>query len=655
MKKTIITSYLFFLCTGLFAQNQLFHTTYSWDAQPDFKFDADTTEDILELKSKVVTEFAFTPENEFVEFFLEHRVLWLNSDAAIENYNKIYLPHSSSSQLEVNKARVITKDGKILTLNEENILTAQDEETGRQYKYFAFEGIEKGSIIEYYYVVRQNPEYRGNKLMFQSGINKSNVEFDLFSPEHLVFKFKSYNNLPAIVQDTTTKGKLHWKLKIDEVAKLENEEASAYNASRGFMVYKLDQNLLNNTRDISSYGKVAQNIYAYYYPEHPKRTLKNLQKFVSQATAKAGKDEASVVRSLEYHIKNNVFHAEGKSEELGDLEKVLDQKVGNETGLMKLYTASLKHLNIKHEIVITSNRQDIKFDRDFEANNFLTDFLIYFPDTKMYLSPEESGSRFGFPPAYLTDNYGLFIKEITVGNLTTGAGKIQYIKPVAADKSVDEMVIDISFDNNDISNTNINLNRSLGGYYAMYFQPFFHLVKEEDKKELVESFAKRLNEDVEINSNEIVNGDSELFGIKPIQFILDFESDAFIEKAGNKYLFKVGELIGRQVQLYQEKERVLPYENEFTRSYFRTINITIPDGYKVVNLDELVIDNALTQNNNEVLSFHSSYELKDNIVTIKADEHYKINIIDTPIYEDYRKVINSAADFNKVTLVLEKI
>lgn len=655
MKKSIITACLLLLCTTIFAQTDLYYKSYSWDENPEFTVDLSTPEDILELKSKKVTEFSFTTDNAFIEYFLEHRVLWLNSDAAIEKYNKIYLPHSSTSQLEVNKARVITKSGKVLTLDQENILTAQDEKTGRQYKYFAFEGIEKGSFIEYYYVVRRQPQYQGNRLMLQSSMEKSNVEFDLFSPEHLVFKFKTYNNIPAVVQDTTTTGKLHWKLRLNRVAKLEEEEAAAYNALRGAVVYKLDQNLYKNTNDIFSYGKVAQNIYSYYYPEYSRRTNKKLEKFVSKAIAGAGKDENSLVRNLEYYIKNNVFQTQGSDEELADLATVLKNKVGNDKGLMKLYTASLKFLNIKHEIVLTSDRQDLKFDQNFEASNFLTDFLIYFPSTKLYLSPEESGSRYGFPPAYLTDNYGLFIKKITVGNLTSGVGKVQYIKSVTADKSVDEMFIDVSFDNKDISTTTINLDRSLGGYYAMYFQPFFHLVTEEDKTKLVEGFAKRLNQDVEITSNEIVNGDPKLFGVKPIRFILDFKSDAFVEKAGNKYLFKVGELIGKQVQLYQEKKRVLPYENEFTRSYFRTINIEIPEGYMVMNLDDLVINNGLLQSDEQVLSFHSSYEINNNILSIKADEYYNINIIDTPIYEDYRKVINSAADFNKVVLVMEKI
>ena len=101
----------------------------------------------------------------------------------------------------------------------------------------------------------------------------------------------------------------------------------------------------------------------------------------------------------------------------------INKKIANEAGVLKLYLALFKSLNIKHEIVITSDRQELKFDKNFEANNFLTDFLIYFNKTKAYLSPTELNSRYGFPPAYLTDNYGLFIKEVKVGDTITDFAK----------------------------------------------------------------------------------------------------------------------------------------------------------------------------------------------------------------------------------------
>ena len=69
------------------------------------------------------------------------------------------MPFSSEAELQINKARVITPEGKIINLDKSKILTAEDEETGSTYKYYALEGITKGSFIEYMYVVKRSPSY----------------------------------------------------------------------------------------------------------------------------------------------------------------------------------------------------------------------------------------------------------------------------------------------------------------------------------------------------------------------------------------------------------------------------------------------------------------------------------------------------------------
>ncbi|ULC59854.1 DUF3857 domain-containing protein [Flaviramulus sp. BrNp1-15] len=640
----------------LFSQKELpVYTNYSWDETPSYSIDENNEEPIIALKDKVLTEFYFQ-EDGLVEYFLEHRVLWLNSDEKIESYNKVYLPYNSTSELKVNKARVIKNNGDIIELDNSKILTAQDEETGQNYKFFAFEGIEKGSFIEYYYVVRRYPRYKGNKITLQSDFKKNNVEFDLYSPSNLVFEFKTYNDTPEIKRDTLSKNKLHWFLKIDKIDPLLKEEYSAYNASKKSIVYKLDRNTADNSKDISSYSQVAQNIYSYYYEELNSKTQNLLKKFIKEATGGKKLEEEALIRKLEFHIKSNVYVTEDGSENFKDLDEVLDKKIANETGILKLYLSLFKSLNIKHEVVLTSDRQYLKFDKDFEANNFLTDFLIYFNKTKKYLSPHELNSRYGYPPAYLTNNYGLFIKEVKVGDFVSGLGKIKYIEPIKADKTVDKMVIDVDFEKDNLSSSKVKLNRSMGGYYAMYFQPYIHLIKDKDRDDLIEGFAKNINEDVDITSKELINDNPELFGVKPITFLIDFNTEALTEKAGKKYLFKVGDLIGEQIQLYQEKERALPVENEFTRSYYRTINIKIPDGYRIANLEDINIKNFFIKDGEEQLIFHSYYEVKNNNeLVITADEHYRENIIETENYEDYRTVINSAADFNKLVLVFEPI
>ena len=653
MKNKIILGLAFlFIGEITFSQNLPFFKSYDWDSNPIYKEQRDEKEEMIAVKEKIVTEFYFEGK-ELYEYFLEHKILWLNSDDKIEEYNKVYLPFSSNSSLELNKARVITKEGKVINLDASKILTAEDEETKRKYKYFAFEGITKGSYIEYLYVEKKAPSYGGIRLSLQGSYKKEKITFDLFSPKHLIFKFKSLNMSTKIKKDTTTVDKRHWKLTVNNLDKLEKEYLSAYNAERASIIYKLDENTANKTTDISSYSKVSQRLYSFYYAELDKKTNRSLDKFVSELNLDTLEKEEDIVRKIDFFIKTNIFLSKASDSKLSDLKEVLHKKVMNIRGAVKLYTALLKKLTIKHELVLTSDRRKIKFDKEFEANNFLNDFLIYFPKTKKYLSPNKSDTRFGFPPSYNTDNYGLFIKEVKVGNFKSAVGKIKYIKPIKTDETFDKMFVDVTFNSENLSKNKIHFEREFNGYYAMSIQPFIHLVKGENKQKLIDGLAESVNKNIEVTNREIINDKPELFGVKPLKFIIDFTSEALVEKAGRKYLFKLGELIGKQQQLYQKKKRTLTLQERFQRSYYRKLRIKLPKGYKITNLKDINIDNSYLENGEEIFSFKSSFEIIGDVLTITANEHYRKNIVDVSLYEKYRKVINSAADFNKIVLLLE--
>jgi hypothetical protein len=642
------------LCTFqmVFSQDAPYFESYDWEENPSYVVEEGSTEDMIAVKEKTVTEFYFQ-KKDLVEYFLEHKVLWLNSDDAIEEYNKIYLPFSSRAALQVNKARVITPEGKLINLDQSKILTSEDEETGRTYKYYALEGITKGSFIEYMYVVKRPPSYTGDKVYIQDSYKKDKVEFDLFSPSNLLFKFKSFNDLPEVERDTLTTEKLHYKLHVAKIEKLESEYQAPYNASRAFLVYKIDKNTAGKGNDMVSYSNVSQNLYSTYYPDYSKKTKGLLSGFIKELELPENANEESIARKLDFFIKVNIYSQDVYSDDLKDLDQILTKKVANETGVIKLYIAVLRLLNVKHELVLTTDRKQMKFDTEFEATNFLTDFLLYFPKSKKYLSPNASGTRFGFPMPYMMDNYGLFMKEVVIGDFKSAVGKIKYIEPVKAEEIIDIMKVTIDFNTENLTENIVNFDRAFSGYYAMNIQPFMHLIQGEKRDELVDNFIENITKELEIQTRKIVNDDSELFGVKPLQFIVDFTTEAFVEKAGRKYLFKLGDLIGRQVQLYQEKERVLPLEEQFHRSYFRTLTIHIPEGYKITNLEDINIDNLYAKNDEELFSFKSSYKLNGNTLTVTADEHYRENIVTVPMYEEYRTVINSAADFNKIVLLLE--
>tara|TARA_R110001632_G_scaffold101470_2_gene209129 strand:+ start:5976 stop:7997 length:2022 start_codon:yes stop_codon:yes gene_type:complete len=644
--------FLLFFSVATFAQSQQFYVSYDWETSPNYKVE-ETDKDIIALKEKVVTEFYFEGQN-LVEYYLEHKVLWLNSDDRIEEYNKVYLPYSNRSKLEVNKARVIKKNGEIIVLDESKILTAEDDATGRKYKYFAFEGIEKGSVIEYYYVEKRSPRYQGARFDVQNDYDKLSVEFDLYSPNNLVFDFKSFNNIPDVIKDETSTEKSHWKLAVNNINGVKNEEQAPYEAATGFIIYKLDKNTSSNVT-ITSYNNVANNLYPYYYPVYDEDTNNLINQFAKDIGITNEMDAETKTRTIDLYIKENVFYSETGGENLKELNTVITNKTADETGVIKLYIALFRKFGITHEIVLTTNRLKLKFDKEFEATNFLNEFLIYFPESKKYLAPSKFGTRFGFPPSYYMDNYGLFITGYNIDNKIKAFAEIKYIEGLEAKHSTDVMQIDVRFDTNDFTKNNIKLDRKLHGYYAMNIQPFMNLIPADRKNEIIDdSFAKSIDTDAQVIKREILNEDPSLFGLKPFQVKFELTSESFVEKAGNKFLFKLGDLIGPQMEMYQEKKRVLPLEAEFNRSYYRTIVVNIPEGYRISNLEDIVIKNMYSKNGKDLFVFDSYYKLEGNVLTVTADEHYRETIVAPEIYEEYRKVINSAADFNKVTLVLEK-
>ena len=649
----ITSTLLLFIAVNSYSQVEPFYKSYDWEEKPTLKADLSDTSHIINYKEKIVEEFFFTDDDQLTEYYLNHKIVWLNSDQEIENNNKIYLPYSNSSELEVYKARVITKEGKVINLGEDKIQTAEDDDGKSMYKYFTFEGLEKGSFIEYITVYKQYPRYGGVRMSLQNSHLKYNVEFDLYAPRNLDFEFKSYNGLADVEKDTVIEDKAHWSIVIDTMQPLEKESRANYNVHRQFLIYKLDKNLAARIYDISSYSKSASNVYNNLYNDISKSDRKAIKKIIKSTKAADIKDKTKQIRAVEDYVKKNIFKLDVSNPELSKIASIVKNKVANDHGMVKLYAQIFKALDVNTQIVITSDRSQMEFDKDFEAGNYLTDYLLYFPSVKEFMSPIEIDSRLGFPPSELTNNYGLFVKEVSLGDYTTGIGKIKYIKPVDYQKNFNDIIVDVEFDEKDISNTIVNIDHSKGGYYAMNAQTILHLVDEETKKEIIEEQIKFINENLEVTNPTVYNDNAEAFGLEPLRVTAEVETDVFVEKAGPKYLFKIGELIGPQMEMYEEKKRRLPLDTRFANLYHRTITFTIPEGYEVKNLEDINISNETTDENGDVIyKFETSYTIKDNKVTVTGIEFYVPIVIETKLYEEYRKVMNSAADFNKVTLIL---
>lgn len=128
-----------------------------------------------------------------------------------------------------------------------------------------------------------------------------------------------------------------------------------------------------------------------------------------------------------------------------------------------------------------------------------------------------------------------------------------------------------------------------------------------------------------------------------------------MEKAGPKYIFRLGDLIGRQSELYQKSERKLPVDMPYSHSLNRTLTVSIPDGYTVVNPEVIKMKTEIKEESGTVTTgFASDYKLEGNQLIVNITEFYSQLHFPVSDYEPFRKVINASADFNKVSIILTK-
>jgi hypothetical protein len=121
------------------------------------------------------------------------------------------------------------------------------------------------------------------------------------------------------------------------------------------------------------------------------------------------------------------------------------------------------------------------------------------------------------------------------------------------------------------------------------------------------------------------------------------KASELVEKAGNKVLVKIGDIIGSQVEMYQEKPRQFPMEIQYPHALERKIEFTIPDGYIVKNVNDLIINNVIKENGQVTMGFVSGYKQDGNKLMVNVMEEYRATFYPLSMYEDFKKIINAAA------------
>lgn len=582
-----------------------------------------------------------------------HRIIKVYDDKGIESFNKISLPSNSDKFISDLRARVILPGGKIIESGKDKIKESKNEDGKPEY-FLAIDGVEKNAEVEILYTEKRSFSISGSESM-QYSIPVMKAVFTLVVPDRFMFELKGYNGF-SNATDTSYDEKNIYTAVTEKIPAIEDETYSNTSANEMRIDYRLSYLPKENPGvRLFTWNDLAKQQYESYYNISDK-DRKIIQRYLKELGVQDDQTEEQKIRKIEDGLKTNINMSTAIDEEAySRFDVILDKKLTTEDNFVKLFLACLTEAGVQHEIGFTSNKYNYPFDEKFENWKLMDQYVIYFPKLKKYTCPSAIFFRMPFVPLPIAGNKAVFCKVTTLGNMTSAIAQVKTIPMLPGENTHHNMDADISFSTD--MTANMHIVYSFKGYAAAGLREAFIYVPQDKQKELVENLLDGIMaQPEELKSYKVENKAFEnYYDNTPLLVSADVQSAKLIEKAGPKYLFKVGDVIGRQAQMYQEKERTQPIDIDYPHSLVRTITLTVPAGYKIANPDAVkLFAEHKNAEGKQTMGFISDYKIEGNKMHINIREfydqmHYPISDI-----EVFKSVINAAADFNKVILVLEK-
>lgn len=624
----------------------LYYTNYKWDSSPTIHLldGDDVVQPAVVFRKLYVMELEVDAYSANT-YITHHQIIHVNNDAGVEQYNKVRIPVRNNQDLLDLHVRAIAPDGKITEFRKENLKELKNVKGFANFKIFAVEGLTVGGEMEYYYTLKSSPQSYGREIA-QDDVPVKDFEFRLIYPTRFIWDVRSYNGLPKPKQEIYNERKKTTSVSAALIPALKEEEYSAYKATLQRVEFKLESN--GSIADMMSWSDVCGNILKSVYDWKGAGRIAKMLKPLNLES----KSPAEKVLAVENYIKNNFTVQEGSNESYEDLREILSSHVGNETGMTKLYMSCWNELGITSQLVMASEREDGEFENDFVSVYQIRTIMFYFPQFSKYLLPTESSMRLGPVPDDVGN--GVFIAYAVSGNsIRYLTHTIKPLPPLDYTHNKLGTKATVSFPES-IESPQISQENFFQGYRAFQMRGFYAQIQSEKRDEFLKEITLSGIEQVSVIKREIAGEKTDLSADPDAYFTIktQYKAPSLIEKTDKEYLVSIGKLIGKQSELYQESERKMDISFRSISDYHHELRLIIPDGFICEGLEAARIDHEVKVDDQVVMAFKSDYEIKGNEVVVRVNEVYKVLYLPKSKYADFRAVINSAADFNKLVLIL---
>jgi len=651
MTKHLLTLSILALTLSVHAQQPKFFQE-TWAEHPvihtvDARF---STESAIILRDLRRVEYNQIDSQKYEKYRTVHRIIHVIDDKGIESFNKIYIGYTDTSDILAMRARAILPNGSIREISRSDMKDINED--GKHYKIFAMEGLEKGSEVEFYYTVRSSLNFFGEESL-QGSFPILDAQLEIVGPKDLIFQLHGYNS-NITVSDTTNGGKKIVSTRLTDIPGAEKEKYSAYNASLRRVEYRLSYNSTSASDRIrlNTWNMFAQRIHEMY-ETFSEKDLKRVDDVIETNDWQKLTDDRQKIIAVENYLKKQfTTRKEIDNENAGKIDWMIKNKIASHYGMIRLYAAIYTKLGIDHQIVVTCDRNERSIDRSFENWDNADEFLFYFPSTKKFLAPLSVYMRYPwFSPNWAATD-GVFCQSTTIGNYTTAIAVIKKVPLADFGESYSKLVATFRF-NTRLDSLIVNFKEADYGYPTLDARAAFALSNAEQRQKLLQAIARMATNSEKLISSKVENDKIEdCIDNKPLLLEEDILTDGLLENAGKNILVRIGQIIGQQTEMYHEKPRQFAISLDYPHTEERFIDFIIPPGYMIKNPNDLTVQQEYKTDGVTTLGFVTDYKIDGDTLHIHVMETYRYVTYPLSEYENFRKVINAGADFNKLTLVL---
>ena len=646
MKKIVII-FLIFVDTLVFSQ---FHKNYDWSNQVIVEeiIDSSFNKSSIGLINKYILEYYELNDSlnsTFSKLLTRHSKFKILDLEGVEFHNILYVPMYNSVSLIDLKVRVIDSVGNIKNLDNSNLIELDNEDYNSNFKIYQLTDLKVNSIVEYIYTTKEKNEIHGSQILQEEYFNVK-TEFILI-PGKYKSKVKAYNTNAIFNTELIDEIPIK-KITLNNLDSYVNEEYSTGQANRVNIIYQCYKDEKKNSQN-EFWRNITNSIHPIAFPTKFSRELIILNDLIF--SERENYTQFQRLNLIDNYIKTNFKIIENGNSKLSSLDYILKNKTGSNIGFIQLYSSLLTHNTINYELLITSNRYFNKFDPEFFNPDNLREILFYFPEEKKYLIPDRIEYRVGEAPYNVLGNYGIFMDR----------NKDYYFSEIIEnDKKYSTIIRTIDVNFKKMKEVIISEKQKFTGHWAITNRAMLNLsnnVNTSDFKDYLTTSGIRGKKTIDYS----IENDDIFQPIYNNPFIVNsvISSNSIISrhvlnipvKKSKIYKFQLGSIIGTQSELYSNKTRVSPIEIKYPNYYEYNISVQIPRGYKIEGVEKININENYISNGNIIAKFESKYRVIGDTIVISIEEFYKSLKYSKYRYNEFRNVINAAADFNKVEIL----